>query len=84
MDIVFDETGYPPLSLRDISPTGGEIVPCQNLTPARITTYAAADAVSVWGRKAPPVSNLSPCGGDVAKATEGGIALSTSTEAPAP
>jgi hypothetical protein len=77
MNIVFQETAHPPLSLRDISPTRGEIIPRQNLIPSAATALMATDQVFRF-------SNLPLCGGDVAKATEGGIAPSTFTEASAP
>ncbi len=79
----FAGSAHPPLSLRDISPTTGEIVSRKNLTAAGMAIFAAADAIFAWGRKVPRVSNLPPCGGDVAKATEGGNAASTVTEASA-
>ena len=50
--------GYPPLSLRDISPTRGEII----LFAHRLQCQAGAiDA-----------ANLPPCGGDVGVADRGG------------
>jgi hypothetical protein len=78
----FAESAHPPLSLRDISPTRGEIVSRQDLTSSTIATSTAADKVLVWGGMAPRVSNLPPRGGDVAKATEGGNAASIFTKAP--
>ncbi len=66
-------TVYPPLSLRDISPTRGEIVlfPCQPLDQGQ-------------GRKGVAV-NLPPCGGDVGVADRGGyIASSSETYRPCP
>ena len=84
MNVAFVEAAHPPLSLHDISPTRGEIVPSLDLTPSTITTRTATDEVLVRGRKAPRASNLPPCGGDVAKATEEGTARPASREASAP
>ena len=82
MNIASAETAHPRLSLRDIPPTRGEIVSRLNLIPAGMTTFAVADAVFFCGRNAPQASDLHPCGGDVAKATEGGNAASIFTKAP--
>jgi hypothetical protein len=83
MNIASAETAHPPLSLRDISPTRGEIVSRQDLIPSAATIFAAANQQLHWGRKALQASDLPPCGGDVAKATEGGNRPSTFTEASA-
>ena len=65
---------HPPLSLRDISPTRGEIVGSLPHPPTKPADSASASTDSMLDQamRAPQVTNLPPCGGDVATATEGG------------
>ncbi len=80
MSNAFAEPAHPPLSLRDISPTRGEIVLSLGSTPSVNTIFTAADEMFVRSKRAPRATNLPPCGGDVARATEGGAALSAPRE----
>ncbi len=82
--VEFAESAYPPLSLRDISPTKGEIGGSLPPVSAKQANTGSTYAMLVWGKMAPRVTNLPPCGGDVAKATEGGDAGPAYTEVSVP
>ncbi|TWB51945.1 hypothetical protein FBZ98_105430 [Rhizobium sp. ERR 922] len=68
---------HPPLSLRDISPTRGEIVGSLRHLLRKPLNSVSADSMFDKGTPAPQVTDLPPCGGDVPIGTEGGIVLHT-------
>ncbi|EJK80451.1 hypothetical protein PMI03_04833 [Rhizobium sp. AP16] len=78
------ESAYPPLSLRDISPTRGEIGGSLPLVSAKQANTSSTYAMLVWGKMAPRVTNLPPCGGDVTSVTEGGGAGTAYSEVSVP